>query len=125
MQRALPLKAYRYRNEPKNDKMLPSQVRYVPYDHIGAAICLFDKPDVFGKARRGKDTSDVIATSVFEEYRGGSYGGYLIVSAIEHLIREVSAKWVILSYSSGGRATAEEIVEPFLWPVKDTKKIRF
>jgi adenine-specific DNA-methyltransferase len=94
-----------------NDKMPPSRVRYASYYHIWTTICLFDKPDVFGKARRRKDTSDVIATSVFEEYRRGSDGRYLIVSAIERLIREVNAKWVILSYSSGGRATAEELDE--------------
>jgi adenine-specific DNA-methyltransferase len=91
--------------------MPPSRVRYASYYHIWTTICLFDKPDVFGKARRRKDTSDVIATSVFEEYRRGSDGRYLIVSAIERLIREVNAKWVILSYSSGGRATAEELDE--------------
>ena len=48
---------------------------------------------------------------MFEEYRRGSDGRYLVVSAIERLIREVNAKWVILSYSSGGRATAEELDE--------------
>ena len=94
-----------------NDKMPPSRVRYASYYHIWMTICLFDKPDVFGKARRRKDTSDAIATSVFEEYRRGSDGRYLVVSAIERLIREVNAKWVILSYSSGGRATAEELDE--------------
>jgi len=94
-----------------NDKMPPSRVRYASYYHIWTTICLFDKPDVFGKSRRRKDTSDVIATSVFEEYRRGSDGRYLVVSAIERLIREVNAKWVILSYSSDGRATAEELDE--------------
>jgi len=94
-----------------NDKMPPSRVRYASYYHIWTTICLFDKPDVFGKARRRKDTSDIITTSVFEEYRRGSDGRYLVVSAIERLIREVNAKWVILSYSSGGRATAEELDE--------------
>jgi len=94
-----------------NDKMPPSRVRYASYYHIWMTICLFDKPDVFGKARRRKDTSDAIATSVFEEYRRGSDGRYLVVSAIERLIRKVNAKWVILSYSSGGRATAEELDE--------------
>jgi len=92
-----------------NDKMPPSRVRYASYYHIWTTICLFDKPDVFGKARRRKDTSDVIATSVFEEYRRGNDGRYLVFSAIERLIREVNAKWLILSYSSGGRATAEEL----------------
>lgn len=92
-----------------NDKMPPSRVRYASYYHLWTTICLFDKPEVFGKARRRKDTSDIIATSVFEEYRKGNDGRYLVVSAIERLLREVNARWVILSYSSGGRATAEEL----------------
>lgn len=92
-----------------NDKMPPSRVRYASYYHLWTTICLFDKPEVFGKARRRKDTSDVIAASVFEEYRKGNDGRYLVVSAIERLLQKVNAKWVILSYSSGGRATAEEL----------------
>lgn len=92
-----------------NDKMPPSRVRYASYYHLWTTICLFDKPEVFGKARRRKDTSDIIAASVFEEYRKGKDGRYLVVSAIERLLQEVNAKWVILSYSSGGRATAEEL----------------
>lgn len=92
-----------------NDKMPPSRVRYASYYHLWTTICQFDKPEVFGKARRRKDTSDIIAASVFEEYRKGDDDRYLVVSAIERLLREVNARWVILSYSSGGRATAEEL----------------
>lgn len=92
-----------------NDKMPPSRVRYASYYHLWTTVCLFDKPEVFGKARRRKDTSDVTAASVFEEYRKGDDGRYLVVGDIERLLQEVNAKWVILSYSSGGRATAEEL----------------
>lgn len=94
-----------------NDKMPPSRVRYASYYHIWTTICLFDKPELFGKARRRKDTSDIVATSVFEEFRRGNDGRYLVVSAIERLLKEANAKWIILSYSSGGRATAEELNE--------------
>jgi len=94
-----------------NDKMPSSRVRYASYYHIWKTVCLFDKPDVFGKARRRKDSSDVVAASVFEDYRRGNDGRYLVVSAIERLLQEVNAKWVILSYGSGGRATAEELDE--------------
>ena len=31
------------------------------------------------------------------------------MEAIDRLIRETNARWIILSYSSGGRATAEEL----------------
>ena len=33
----------------------------------------------------------------------------MAVEAIDRLIRETQARWIILSYSSGGRATAEEL----------------
>lgn len=92
-----------------NDKMPPSRVRYASYYHVWATVCLFDKPDVFGKAKRRKDTSDTVAGSVFEEFRKDEQGKYIAVSAIERLIRDVKARWIILSYSSGGRATAEEL----------------
>jgi adenine-specific DNA-methyltransferase len=31
------------------------------------------------------------------------------MEAIERLINEIKARWIILSYSSGGRATAQEL----------------
>ena len=92
-----------------NDKMPPSRVRYASYYHLWTTVCLFDKPKLFGKVRRRQDTSDTIAASIFEEFRRDENGNYLAVSAIEQLLRGVNTHWVILSYSSGGRATAEEL----------------
>ncbi|MEL6749555.1 MAG: DNA adenine methylase [Pseudomonadota bacterium] len=92
-----------------NEKMPPSRVRYASYYHIWTSIIKNDKPSVFGKANRRKDTSDVIATSVFEEFRKSSEGDFIAVKAIEKLIEKVRSKYVALSYSSGGRATAEEL----------------
>ncbi len=95
-----------------NEKMPPSRVRYASYYHLWTTICLNDSPELFGKARRRKDTSDTIAASVFEEFRRNSVSGrFLAVEAIERLIRSTAARWVILSYSSGGRATADELHE--------------
>ncbi|GHT71372.1 hypothetical protein FACS1894110_24320 [Spirochaetia bacterium] len=94
-----------------NEKMPPSRVRYASYYHIWTTICLNDRPEVFGKARRRADTSDTIAGSVFEEFRRGSSGRFMVIEAIEKLIREIRARYIILSYSSGGRATAEELNE--------------
>lgn len=92
-----------------NEKMPPSRVRYAAYYHLWTSICLFDKPKVFGKAKRRVDTSDVIATSVFEDFRKNESGRFIVVEAIEKLLRETKARHIILSYSSGGRATAEEL----------------
>ena len=92
-----------------NDKMPPSRVRYASYYHLWTSICLFDKPELFGKANRRADTSDVLSASVFEEYRRNEAGRFIVVDAIERLLRETKARHIILSYSSGGRATAEEL----------------
>jgi adenine-specific DNA-methyltransferase len=92
-----------------NDKMPPSRVRYSSYYHLWTTICLNDKPELFGKAKRRKDTSDTISASIFEEFRKNDNGSFIAVEAIERLIRLSAAKWIILSYSSGGRATAEEL----------------
>jgi adenine-specific DNA-methyltransferase len=94
-----------------NEKMPPSRIRYASYYHIWTTICLNDKPEVFGKAKRRTDTSDTIAGSLFEEFRKGESGKYIVIEAIEKLIKVTSAKYIILSYSSGGRATANELSE--------------
>jgi adenine-specific DNA-methyltransferase len=94
-----------------NEKMPPSRVRYASYYHIWTTICLNDKPEIFGKAKRRADTSDTIAGSVFEEFRRNASGKFIVLEAIEKLIKLTSANYIILSYSSGGRATANELNE--------------
>lgn len=92
-----------------NDKMPPSRVRYSSYYHLWTTICLNDRPELFGKVNRRADTSDIISASIFEEFRKNDKGRFIVVDAIERLIRQTKARWIILSYSSGGRATANEI----------------
>jgi len=93
-----------------NEKMPPSRVRYASYYHVWTTICVNDKPTLFGKASRRTDTSDVVSASVFEEFRkNGQTGRFIAVEAIEKLLASVKAPWIILSYSSGGRATAEDL----------------
>ena len=94
-----------------NDKMPPSRVRYASYYHLWSSICLFDKPPLFGKANRRVDTSDVLSTSVFEEFRKNDAGRFIALEAIERLLRQTRSPHIILSYSSGGRATAHELNE--------------
>lgn len=95
-----------------NEKMPPSRVRYASYYHLWSTVCLNDKPELFGKALRRKDTSDTLASSVFEEFRKDNHTGrFIAVEAIERLIRNTRARWIILSYSSAGRATADELNE--------------
>ena len=92
-----------------NAKMPPSRVRYAAYYHLWTTICENDRPELFGKAKRRKDSSDLAAASIFEEFRRDESGNFIAVEAIRRLLQKTRAKWVILSYSSGGRATAEEL----------------
>jgi adenine-specific DNA-methyltransferase len=94
-----------------NEKMPPSRVRYASYYHLWTTICLNDRPRLFGKAKRRRDTSDAVAASVFEEFRRNDNGKFMAVEAIERLIESANARWILLSYSSGGRATAQELNE--------------
>jgi adenine-specific DNA-methyltransferase len=94
-----------------NEKMPPSRVRYSAYYHLWTTVCLNDKPPIFGKVKRRADTSDKVTNSPFEEFRKSESGRFIAVEAIERLLREIRAQHVILSYSSGGRATAEELNE--------------
>ncbi len=94
-----------------NEKMPPSRVRYASYYHVWSSIIKNDRPKLFGKALRREDTSDKVANSPFEEFRKSETGKFIAVEAIEKLIRETPCEWIILSYSSGGRATAMELNE--------------
>lgn len=92
-----------------NEKMPPSRVRYQSYYHIWTSIILNDKPDIFGKAGRREDTRDTKSGSVFEEFRSGDDGKFIAVNAIDLLIEKVQSRFIALSYSSGGRATSNEL----------------
>lgn len=92
--------------------MPPSRVRYASYYHVWTTVILNDQPELFGKALCRKDTSDKVATSVFEEFRRNpATNRFIAVEAIERLIKNTEARWILLSYSSGGRATADELNE--------------
>ncbi len=92
-----------------NEKMPPSRVRYASYYHVWTSVICADKPALFGRSNRRRDTSDSVAASVFEEFRRGDGGRFIAVEAIENLIAATRARWIILSYSSGGRATARAL----------------
>jgi adenine-specific DNA-methyltransferase len=94
-----------------NEKMPPSRVRYASYYHVWTTICLNDEPEIFGKAHRRQDTSDTVAASVFEEFRRNGSKRFIALEYLEKLIAATQARWIILSYSSGGRATAAELNE--------------
>ncbi len=95
-----------------NEKMPPSRIRYSSYYHIWTTIILNDKPKLFGKANRRLDSSDTLSSSVFEEFRKNEKTTrYIALEAIEKLIRNINAEYVLLSYSTTGRATFEQLMD--------------
>ena len=92
-----------------NEKMPPSRVRYASYYHIWTTVIKHDMPKVFGKVNRREDSRDVIAGSVFEEFRKDENGSFIAMQAIRKMIMETRARYILLSYSSGGRATKQEL----------------
>ncbi|MEO0150968.1 MAG: DNA adenine methylase [candidate division WOR-3 bacterium] len=96
-----------------NNKMPPSRVRYQAYYHIWTTIIKNDKPKLFGSALRRWDSSDKISYSPFEDFRKNSEGKFVALEAIEKLIYETRAKYIIFSYSSMGRVSFQELVEMF------------
>ncbi len=92
-----------------NDKMPSSRVRYASYYHIWTTIIKHDKPEVFGRVNRRVDTRDKANPSVFEEYRKDQDGHFIAIKNLDRLIQNTNAKYILLSYSSGGRATKQEL----------------
>ena len=91
--------------------MPTSRVRYASYYHIWKTIIEHDKPKVFGKANRREDTRDSATSSIFEEYRKNEDGSFIAMKALDRLIQETDSKYILLSYSSGGRTTKEELTD--------------
>lgn len=94
-----------------NEKMPPSRVRYAAYYHIWKTVILNDEPEVFGKANRRVDSRDTIATSVFEDFRQNADGQYVAMEAIRRMVEKANARYIMLSYSSGGRATKQDLYD--------------
>ena len=94
-----------------NEKMPPSRVRYASYYHLWRTVIENDKPSLFGKANRREDTRDVISASPFEEFKKNEKGNFIALEALRKLIKSTNARYLLLSYSSGGRATEAQLVD--------------
>lgn len=93
-----------------NTKMPPSRVRYASYYHFWTSVVLNDHPAVFGRAGRREDSRDQVSASVFEDYHTASDGHHIAMDAIDRLIAQTPAQYILLSYSSSGRATRDELL---------------
>ena len=78
-----------------NDKMPTSRVRYASYYHLWTTIIRHDKPTLFGKANRREDTRDVVAASIFEEFRKNKDGSFIAMQALDELIQKTNAKYIL------------------------------
>lgn len=94
-----------------NEKMPPSRVRYAGYYHIWKTVVLNDRPSLFGRAGRRKDSSDAEGYSPFEDFRKDETGKFIALNAVERMLEQTRARYVLLSYGSGGRATADELMQ--------------
>lgn len=94
-----------------NTKMPPSRVRYASYYHFWTSVVLNDHPAVFGRAGRREDSRDKVAASVFEDYHASADGRHVAMDAIDRLIALTPARYILLSYSSSGRATRDELLD--------------
>lgn len=94
-----------------NEQMPSSRIRYASYYHLWTTIIKHDKPDIFGAAGRREDSRDALAVTEFEEFRKNNKDRFIAIDAIEKSIKNVDAEYVLLSYSSGGRATAADLTE--------------
>lgn len=94
-----------------NKKAPSSRVRYASYYHIWKTIVLNDKPPVFGKASRREDSRDSVSPSAFENYRDDPNGVPVFLKVIEDTVKFVNSRYVLLSYSSGGRVTRQDMVD--------------
>jgi len=102
-----------------NELMPPSRVRYASYYHLWKTICLNDKPKLVGVSNRREDCSDNNFPSIFEEYRKDENGEYIVIKALEKLIKNTPAKYIVLSYNNNGRANLEAIINIFKKLKKD------
>lgn len=94
-----------------NDKMPSSRIRYSAYYHIWTSVILNDRPAIFGKAGRREDTRDGKNGSLFEDYRKDGNDRFIAAAALQKLVRETKARYILLSYSSGGRISREELYD--------------
>lgn len=94
-----------------NEKIPSSRVRYESYYHFYKTICLNDKPELFGKVGRRKDSKD--NDNRFESYKKNENGNFICLDSIREIINKANTKYVVLSYSNGGRANLEDLIKGY------------
>lgn len=94
-----------------NEKMPSSRVRYQAYYHFWTTVIKNDKADLFGKANRREDTRDNTAVSMFESFKKDKDDKFIALEALRRLIESTDTRYILLSYSSGGKATKADLTD--------------
>ena len=94
-----------------NIKMPASRVRYAAYYHLWTTIVLHDKPEIFGKSARRKDSSDKQCYSPFEDFRKDDDDKSVSIQSVDRLLKGANCRYIILSYSSGGDKISDELCD--------------
>ena len=92
-----------------NDKMPSSRVRYNAYYHFWTTVIQNDRPPLFGAAARREDSRD--KDNPFESFRRGPNGRFEALNAVDRLLAQTDARYILFSYSSGGRIPREELLD--------------
>lgn len=93
-----------------NDKMPSSRVRYNAYYHFWTTVIKNDRPPLFGAAARREDSRDKTQSNPFESFRRAPNGRFEALNALDQLLKETRARYILLSYSSGGRIPREDLL---------------
>lgn len=94
-----------------NEKMPSSRIRYNAYYHLWTTVIRHDKPTLFGKVNRRVDSRDLKNPSPFESYQKEKDGGFIALKTLDRLIKQTPARYILLSYSSSGRASQQNLLD--------------
>lgn len=94
-----------------NDKMPSSRVRYNAYYHFWTTVVKNDRPAIFGAAGRREDSRDRTKENPFEDFRRGKNGRLTALNAVDRLLGQTDARYILFSYGSGGRIPREELLQ--------------
>lgn len=86
-----------------NEKMPSSRVRYNAYYHFWTTVIKNDRPPLFGAAARREDSRDGAHANPFESFRRAPNGRFEALNAVDRLLAQTRARYILFSYSSGGR----------------------
>lgn len=94
-----------------NQKMPSSRVRYDAYYHFWKTVILNDQPPLFGKAQRREDSRDKCQPSDFDAWQQNEQGESIANKALQKLLKNTQATYILLSYNSTGRIDLKTLRE--------------